>query len=232
MSTLALVQRTSCGSRSSPSYSSEPWHVLLRGMPVPDLTSAPARAHERPLSPASKTRDAPRRRKLPREWDAYYPAGILLVDRPEVVQLFVASGVIIQARIAVVSLDGYPEHVTHWLRRGAQAGFHAPVAFLHDSTTVVYPFSFEPLATLLKQQNKEPLLFRDLGIPPGGLAFGKRVLPTTPRYFKLSDAPSTLLITYATRELLSMTPRDRMLLPLSEETPRPSPAHPSGARNL
>src|SRR5487761_2264518 len=49
-------------------------------------------------SPAPPAR-APR---LPREGDAYFPAGILVVDRTPIVDLFAASGVLVQARLAVV----------------------------------------------------------------------------------------------------------------------------------
>ncbi|MGH7296862.1 MAG: hypothetical protein ACRELB_18125, partial [Polyangiaceae bacterium] len=62
-----------------------------------------------------------RARPLPPEWDAYFPRVILLVDRPAIVDLFVASGALAPARMAAVCIDGSPGHVVAWLRRGVRA---------------------------------------------------------------------------------------------------------------
>ena len=40
--------------------------------------------------------------------------------------------------------------------------------YLHDAATVLYPFAFEPLASLVQQSHVEPLAYRDLGLPPLG----------------------------------------------------------------
>ena len=101
------------------------------------------------------------------DWDACFPAAILMVDRPTVVDLFVASGALVQARIAVVCVDGTPAHVVSWLRRGLERGHRAPVGYLHDVRTVLYPFLFEPLATMVALARGSPIPYRDLGIGPG-----------------------------------------------------------------
>ncbi len=167
----------------------------------------------------------PRRRhrlgsgRLPSEWAAYFPAAILMVDRSELVDLIVASGVVVQGRIAVVSLQGEPANVVRWLAEGFRAGHRAPVGFLHDASTVVYPFAFEPLRTLVAAELRVPISYRDLGLHPRGLplralpflskaAFGER------RFFELEEAPPSALVAHAARSLLELVPPDPMLLPL------------------
>ena len=159
---------------------------------------------------------------VPREFDAYFPAAILLVDRPEVVQLFAASGVVVQARLAVVSLDGFPSHVTAWLCRGLRAGHRAPIAYLHDAATVVYPFSFEPLATWIAAADDEPLRYLDLGIQPGGLATGTPVAQGEP-LLELEELSPRALVAWATRAVLGLVPPDPMLAPLVSATPETAP---------
>ena len=42
------------------------------------------------------------------------------------------------------------------------------VLYLHDSTTVVYPFALEPVATLLHHGAGAPFVYADIGLPPLG----------------------------------------------------------------
>lgn len=153
-----------------------------------------------------------------REARAYFPAGILLVDRPELVEVFAASGALVQARIAVVDIHGHPRHVVRWLIDGARNGHRAPVGYLHSPTTVVYPFSFEPLASLAN--SPAPLVFRDLGIHAGGAVRD----PFTQRRVTSLDAMSpAALVAYATRGVLAMARGDAMLAPLRPATARAAP---------
>jgi hypothetical protein len=157
-----------------------------------------------------------------REWEAYFPAAILLVDRPSIVDLFAASGVLVQARIAVVSVDGCPEHVVSWLVRAIRKGHRAPVGYLHDARTVLYPFLFEPLATLVDASRGEPMTYRDLGIGPGrvlrdplGLARAYAASATS-----LEELPPCSVVAYAVEELLQMLPGDPMLLGTQPDSER------------
>lgn len=152
------------------------------------------------------------------EWDACFPAGILLVDRPAIVDLFVASGALVQTRIAVVCVDGTPARVVKWLKRGLLRGHRAPVGYLHDERTVLYPFFYEPLATLTAVTSSAQRAYRDLGIGPGrslrdplGVA---RAVATQAAC--LEELPPSSLVAYAAQELLGMIPGDPMLLPLTE----------------
>lgn len=161
-----------------------------------------------------------RRARLPREWDAYFPACILVVDRAELVPLFVASGVVVQARMAVVTLDGRPAHVAGWLRRGLRAGHRAPVGYLHEATTVVYPFASELLATWARLRGpREELAFRDLGLPPQGLSPDRLGLDRGP-VLELEEPPPHALIAYAARATLALLAPDPMLFPLTPRRPR------------
>jgi len=139
---------------------------------------------------------------------AYYPAGILLVDHDAIVDLFAASGALIQARVAVVSTSGHPRRVLDWLVAGARAGRAAPVGYLHDASTVLYPFAFEPLATLFARDPALP--FRDLGFRPGR---GFRDPHTRARVSELEAATPAALVAYATRAVLAMIPPDAVLAP-------------------
>jgi hypothetical protein len=150
---------------------------------------------------------------LPPEYRSYFPLAILLVDRPSVVGLFVASGVLSTARLAVVCLDGSPRHVVRWLARGFQAGHRAPIGFLHDAGTTVYPFLIEPLATLVDALGDgEPLAYRDLGLPPRGLPTRRfpfaEALPASEPVTELAALPPRALVAYATRAVLAMVPGD------------------------
>lgn len=143
----------------------------------------------------------------PREQRAYYPAGILLVDRTEIVDLFAKSGALIQARVAVVDVAGHPRDVVRWLVAGARAGHTAPVGYLHDATTVLYPFSFEPLATLAA---RGPIRFRDLGFRPGR---GFRDPIQKRRVTSLAEATPSALVSHAVRAVLAMLDGDALLAP-------------------
>ena len=138
---------------------------------------------------------------------AYYPAGILLVDRDALVETFAASGVLVQSRVAVVSTSGEPRHVVEWLVEGARAGRSAPVGYLHDASTVLYPFAFEPLATLAKRPG---LRYRDLGLRPGA---GFRDAWQKKRVYALKDVTPAALVSYAVRGVLEMIEPDAMLFP-------------------
>jgi hypothetical protein len=144
-----------------------------------------------------------------REARAYFPAGILLVDRPELVERFAASGALVQGRVAVVDIHGHPREVVRWLVEGVRSGHRAPVGFLHDPATVVYPFAFEPLASLTRAST--PLVFRDLGIRPGGAL---RDPFTRKRVTRLDAMSPAGLVAYAAQGVLSMTEGDAMLAPV------------------
>ncbi len=151
------------------------------------------------------------------ERDACFPAAILLVDRPAIVDLFVASGALVQARVAVVCVDGSPGHVIGWLRRGMKAGHRAPVGYLHDAQTVLYPFLLEPLATLSRLERGSRIAYRDLGIGPGRplrdpLGIARRVAAGAT---SLEEVPPSSLVAYACQELLRMVAPDPMLLPMT-----------------
>ena len=153
-----------------------------------------------------------------REGRAYFPAGILLVDRPELVDSFAASGALVQARIAVVDIHGHPKHVVRWLVDAVRNGHRAPVGYLHAPTTVVYPFAFEPLASLVK--SPAPVVFRDLGIRAGGAIRD----PFTRRRITSLDAMSpAALAAYAARGVLSMINGDAMLAPMRPAMERDAP---------
>ena len=161
--------------------------------------------------------------RVAREHDAYFPAAILLVDRREIVDLFAASGVLVQARMAIVCVDGTPSAVVRWLVRGLRAGYRAPIGYLHDAATVLYPFSFEPLATAVALARRDaPLRFVDLGLPPRGqsssqLAFCPRMrAPIT----ELEMPPPAAIVAYAARRLGALLPKDPWLAPLSTQKGR------------
>jgi hypothetical protein len=158
-------------------------------------------------------------RRLPREWDAYFPKAVLLIDRPAILDLFVASGALATARLAVVCIDGSPAPIAAWLRRGFRAGRRAPVLYLHDAATVAYPFTFEPLATAVRH-GTEPVAFRDLGLPPNGLPsrrFHDRSLPARELVFDLEAIPPAALVAYAVRCARRAVPGDPNMLPLARD---------------
>ena len=189
-----------------------------REVPEEDFDEALRERQARgPLAGLLPERCAWRPRRLPREWDAYFPAAIVLVDRPSVLDLFVASGALAQHRLAVVALDGTPAPVVSWLKRGVAAGRRAPVVYLHDAATVVYPFAFEPLATLARL-HRGRIAFRDLGLPPLGRAagaFAEGSLPPDETIVELEALPPSIVVRYGAREALRMVPGDPNMLPLA-----------------
>jgi len=179
----------------------------LRGRGLPGLLPPPSRDTSR----------------VAREHDAYFPAAILLVDRREIVDLFAASGVLVQARMAIVCVDGTPSTVVRWLVRGLHAGYRAPIGYLHDAATVLYPFTFEPLATAVALARRDaPLQFVDLGLPPRGVASSQ--LPFCPRMrqpiTELEMPPPAAIVAYAARRLAALLPKDPWLAPLSTQKGR------------
>lgn len=158
-------------------------------------------------------------RRLPREWDAYFPRAVLLVDRAAVLDLFVASGALATARLAVVCIDGSPSPAVAWLRRGFRAGRRAPVLYLHDAATVAYPFAFEPLATAVRH-GTEPVQFCDLGLPPTGTParrFHDEPLPTRRIVVELEAIAPAALVAYAVRRALRAVPGDPNMAPLARD---------------
>jgi hypothetical protein len=159
-------------------------------------------------------------RRLAREWAAYFPKAVLLVDRPAVLDLFVASGVMPAARLAVVCIDGSPAPVVAWLRKGYRAGRRAPVLYLHDAATVAYPFAFEPLASLIRHGHAGPLPYRDLGLPPLG-APARRFAPESssdPEVFlDLEAVPPAALVSFVVRRAQRAIPDDPNMLPLARD---------------
>lgn len=172
----------------------------LRAGPLPGLLPETASLDQSP--------------RLPREWDAYFPACILLVDRAELIPLFAASGVVVQARMAIVSLSGQPEHIVAWLRRGFREGHRAPIGYLHDASAVVYPFTCALLDAWLRARSRhEEVAYRDLGLPARGLPgelFGIGDRPVV----AVEDPPPHAMIAYVARALLAMIPPDSLLFPL------------------
>lgn len=163
-------------------------------------------------------------RQLPKEFDAYFPSGVLLVDRASVLDLLVALGVHVHARIAVVCIDGSPKPVVDWLCRGLRRGWRAPFGFLHDAGTVVYPYLIEPLATFVEVAGTE-LSYADLGFPSGGhgvrtsaLVNARRRAPEPTRYMELEEIPPLTLAAYAVSRLQRMLPGDPMMAPVTTAT--------------
>jgi hypothetical protein len=161
---------------------------------------------------------------LPKEWDAYFPAAIVLVDRPAILDLFVASGLIARAQLAVVTALGAPEPVIAWLERGFTNGRRAPVVYLHDAATVLYPFLLEPLATLVRHRGTDSIVYRDLGLPPLGATaarFDHDSFQDEPSpILDLEAVPPAVLVRYAAEAALALIPDDPNMLPLTRESER------------
>ncbi len=152
------------------------------------------------LLPSSRRRARP----LAKGWDASFPEAVLLVDRPAILDVLVASGALAPARIAVVALDGTPAPVVAWLKRSFEEGHTAPVLFLHDAATVVYPFSIEPLATLVRSSRGGPVAYSDIGLPPLGATarrFGDPSLPDAEPILDLEAIPPATLARYVVSRL-------------------------------
>jgi hypothetical protein len=124
-----------------------------------------------------------------------------LVDRPAILDLFVGCGAIAAGRLAVVCIDGRPSSIVAALRRRFREGCIAPVVYIHDSATVVYPFTLEPLASLLRAQEGGRVLYADLGLPPLGASarrFGDRTPGSNELVFELEAIPPETLVKYVT----------------------------------
>lgn len=202
---LFFAVRRACGQDIAESQFEASLRARLRRGPLPGLLPSPCGWTARPLA---------------REWDAYFPKAIVLVDRPAVLDLFVASGVMPAARLAVVCIDGSPAPVVAWLRRGFRAGRRAPVLYLHDAATIAYPFAFEPLASLVLDGGDEPLPYRDLGLPPLGAPWRRYVagsLPDGEVLFNLEAVPPAALVSFVSRRAQRMVPGDPNMLPLARD---------------
>lgn len=176
---------------------------LARG-PLPGLL--PARSPWRP-------------RSLPRGLHTCFPEAVILVDRPAILDLFVACGAIASARLAVVCIDGSPAPVVAWLVNGFRAGRRAPVLYVHDAATVVFPFTIEPLATLVGLPDHGPPAYADLGLPPLGAAarrFGDPALPPDEILLDLEAIPPATLVRSCVESARRLIPGDPNLLPAVE----------------
>jgi|HubBroStandDraft_4_1064222.scaffolds.fasta_scaffold551407_2 hypothetical protein len=150
------------------------------------------------LLPARSRRPS---RTLTRAWETELPRSVLLVDRPVILDLFAATGAMASARLAVVCVDGTPAPVVAWLVQRFRAGLRAPVLYLHDAATVVYPFTLEPLASLVRSLDGGPVVYRDLGLPPLGATarrFGDPRLPGDEPILDLEALPPATLVRYVT----------------------------------
>jgi len=141
---------------------------------------------------------------LPRGWETRFPEAVLLVDRPAIRDLLMASAGLVPAEAAVVCVDGTPARVVAWLRRGFGEGRSAAVLYLHDAATVLYPFSLEPLATLVEQRGSAPLVYADLGLPPLGATarrFGDPALAADEPILDLEAIPPATLLRHVARSV-------------------------------
>ena len=130
-----------------------------------------------------------------------FPEAVLLVDRPAIAKLFDSSDAVIAGRLAVVCADGSPSAVVAMLQRGFRAGERASLLYVHDATTVLYPFAFEPLASLVEHRGSEPIDYVDLGLPPlgtSGRRFGDPAVAPGALVFELAAIPPATLVRYCT----------------------------------
>jgi hypothetical protein len=140
-----------------------------------------------------------------------FPEAVLLVDRPALVELFATSEEVSSGRLAVVCIDGSPSSTVDWLRRGIGAGRRAPVLYVHDAATVIYPFAVEPVASMLEQGGAEALAYVDLGLPPLGATarrFGDPTLPRDAVLRELAAIPPATLVRYCTESARRLAPSD------------------------
>jgi hypothetical protein len=143
-----------------------------------------------------------------------------MVDRPATLARLAKTDAIARAGIDVVCIDGTPRSLVARLVRGFRAGLRAPVLYLHDAASVVYPFAIEPLATLVHLHGGEPLVYRDLGLPPLGATarrFGDPALRKEEPILELKAIPPTTLARYCVRSVSSLVRDDR------DATDRPLP---------
>jgi len=125
---------------------------------------------------------------------------VLLVDRPETAHVLRADGSLEARGVAVVCVDGSPRQLVAALARGFRDGRRASVLYLHDAITVLFPFSVEPIATLVRlQRAADPLVYVDLGLPPLGATarrFGDATLPHDTLIMELGAIPPATLVRY------------------------------------
>ena len=130
-----------------------------------------------------------------------FPLAVILVDRRPLVDLLAGRDALAPTPIAVVCVDGTPAPVVEWLKRGFRGGRRAPVLYLHDAATVLYPFTLEPLATALREGAAGPAAYADLGLPPLGATprrFGDPTLPVGELVFKVEAIPPATLLRFCT----------------------------------
>jgi hypothetical protein len=101
-------------------------------------------------------------------------------------------------------------HDVQPVKRGSRDRRDADIGYLHDAATVLYPFAFEPLRTLVARGD---VRFRDLGLRPGR---GFRDPEKRSRILKLASVSPSALVTYAVRSVLSMLAGDAMLAPRAQ----------------
>jgi hypothetical protein len=138
-----------------------------------------------------------------------FPEVVLLVDRPELVRLLVALS-IGDSGVAVIAVDGTPASLVDTLKAGFRKGRRAGVLYLHDATTVVYPFVLEPLATLMQRQRTRPVPYVDLGLPPlgaPGRRFGDPTLDGGEPIVDLEEIPPAALLRYCVEAARRLTAR-------------------------
>ncbi|HEY2513778.1 MAG TPA: hypothetical protein VGI39_23080 [Polyangiaceae bacterium] len=125
---------------------------------------------------------------------------VLLVDARGAAERLRACGLLAEGRVSVVSCDGTPAaQIDRW-KRAIRAGARPPVLYLHDAATVLYPFTFEPLATLVACAAGEPIRFVDLGLPPLGAParrFADLALPRDAPVLTLAAVTPQALARYA-----------------------------------
>lgn len=175
-----------------------------RGAPLTEAAFGAALGRRLARGPVPGLLTSGKPRRLARGWDADFPSTVLLVDWPAVADLLT---VIAPAGFVVVCLDGTPARVVAWLARGFREGLRAPVLYLHDATTVVYPFAIEPLATLVRHREALPMVYRDLGLPPLGATarrFGDPALPGDEPILDLEAIPPATLLRYCTKAALGL----------------------------
>jgi hypothetical protein len=187
------VQRANGAAMTAASFDAALRRRLARG-PLPGLLPA-----------------SPRRRSSGDEagWGGDVPRAVLLVDRPVVRHLLTAHPAIARAGVAVVCVDGSPSTVVARLTRAFAAGSHAPVVYLHDAATVIYPFSIEPLATLARRRDGQPVVYRDLGLPPLGATarrFADAALRGDEPLCELEAIPPATLARYCVQAVAGLVP--------------------------
>ncbi len=134
---------------------------------------------------------------------------MLLVDRPPIRDLLAKADAIASGGFAVICADGTPRPLVTRLKQEIPAGRRVAVLYLHDARTILYPFSLEPIATLLRESREgERLAYLDVGLPPLGASrerFGDSTLPDKP-IFELAAIPVPALVRYCLAAARSLSP--------------------------